>query len=103
MANSSEPGSPDNGAQPVVVVFEAEPWQAERLAKALGSVTWRHVGVPLTEETVGHVGEAAVVSVFIPSQVTSAVVEQMPGVRLVATRSTGYDHIDLAACARCSY
>jgi len=40
-----------------------------------------------------------VLSVFIGSRVDAAVLERMPALRLVATRSTGYDHIDLAACA----
>lgn len=40
-----------------------------------------------------------VISPFIYSRVTSEVLEALPSVKLVATRSTGYDHIDLAACA----
>jgi D-lactate dehydrogenase len=83
-----------------VVVFEAEPWQAEHLAKALEDVPCLHTVALLSEETADQVGDAAVVSVFIRSHVTAAVVERMPNVRLVATRSTGYDHIDLDACAR---
>ena len=84
---------------PIVVMYEAEPWQGERLGKALVEAPLRRVDGPLNEETVDQVGEAPVVSVFIRSQVTRAVIERMPSVRLIATRSTGYDHIDLAACA----
>jgi D-lactate dehydrogenase len=81
-----------------VVVFEAEAGQDERLRAALPGVSCRFVEGPLTEQSVEAVGEAAVVSVFIRSQVSRAVIESMRQVRLIATRSTGYDHIDLAAC-----
>lgn len=35
--------------------------------------------------------------VFVESKVTAADLDRFPGVKLIATRSTGYDHIDLAA------
>lgn len=83
---------------PAVVVFEAEPWQIEHLRRALPEVTCRQVDGALNERSVQEVGDASVVSVFIRSQVTRAVIAAMDGVGLVATRSTGFDHIDLAAC-----
>lgn len=46
------------------------------------------------------VGEdAEVVSSFINSRITSAFLEKHPALRLIATRSTAVDHIDLPACA----
>jgi D-lactate dehydrogenase len=41
---------------------------------------------------------ADIASVFIYSQVTSAVLKKMPRLKMLATRSTGYDHIDLSYC-----
>ena len=40
-----------------------------------------------------------VLSVFVGSRVDRPLLEACPDLRLVATRSTGYDHVDLAACA----
>jgi D-lactate dehydrogenase len=40
-----------------------------------------------------------VLSVFVHSQVTADFIAARPVLRLIATRSTGYDHIDLAAAA----
>ena len=85
--------------QPTLVMFEAEPWQEGRLCSALPEVPFRQVDGPLSEATVDQVGEASIVSVFIRSRVTRAVIEHMPSVGLIATRSTGFDHIDLDACA----
>ena len=41
-----------------------------------------------------------VLSVFIASTVGARELDACPDLRLVATRSTGFDHIDLAACAQ---
>lgn len=53
---------------------------------------------PLQYETIDR--DADVISVFIDSQVTEEVLEQMPRLRLIAARSTGTDHIALAAARR---
>ena len=42
--------------------------------------------------------DISILSVFIRSQVDRKVIEKFPDLRLIATRSTGYDHIDLEAC-----
>ncbi len=39
-------------------------------------------------------------STFIYSPVNEAAIRALPRLKCVATRSTGYDHIDLAACQR---
>ena len=39
-------------------------------------------------------------SIFIGSRITDEVLQQYPKLRFIATRSSGFDHIDLAACSR---
>ncbi len=41
--------------------------------------------------------EAEVISIFVHNNVTREVIESMPKLKLIATRSTGFDHIDLEA------
>ena len=41
---------------------------------------------------------ADIAVVFVDSRVTGSALARFPNLKLVATRSTGYDHIDLAAC-----
>jgi len=41
--------------------------------------------------------DATVISIFVSDQVTAKVMDSMPKLRLIATRSTGFDHIDLEA------
>ncbi|MDX2080232.1 MAG: NAD(P)-dependent oxidoreductase [Terrimicrobiaceae bacterium] len=42
--------------------------------------------------------DTEVLSVFIGERLTGEFLQARPGIRLIATRSTGCDHIDLAAC-----
>lgn len=44
------------------------------------------------------VAEAEVLSVFVDSKVNTAVLSALPNLKHIATRSTGYDHIDLKTC-----
>ncbi|PIV90945.1 hydroxyacid dehydrogenase [Candidatus Gracilibacteria bacterium CG17_big_fil_post_rev_8_21_14_2_50_48_13] len=53
----------------------------------------------LSEENATDFQEAEIISVFVYSKVTRAVIDAMPNLRLIATRSTGFDHIDTAYAA----
>ncbi|NPA12799.1 MAG: hydroxyacid dehydrogenase [Aquificae bacterium] len=50
---------------------------------------------PLDETTVDLAKDAEIVSVFIYSKLTKEVIDQMPNLKLIITRSSGYDHIDV--------
>lgn len=50
---------------------------------------------PLSAETVTHARDAEIVSIFVTSTVDKAVLTQLPKLKHVACRSTGYDNIDL--------
>lgn len=52
------------------------------------------------QDAAGVFPEVDCISTFIGCKVGDPELERFPGLRLIATRSTGYDHIDLAACAR---
>ena len=54
---------------------------------------------PLTAESAHKAKDCEIISVFIYSKVDAAVLEALPHTKLIATRSTGFDHIDKAACA----
>ena len=80
--------------------FETAPWERRYLTRALAPQKL-HVHFspdPLTEETLDLAAGADVLSVFIYSPLTAALLRRLPRLRLIATRSTGFDHIDLASC-----
>ncbi|MBI3020621.1 MAG: hydroxyacid dehydrogenase [Candidatus Omnitrophica bacterium] len=82
------------------VFFETAPWERRYLKRALAQQRLRVqlTAEPLTEETLPRAAGAEIVSLFIYSKLTSSLIRRLPRLRFVATRSTGFDHIELAAC-----
>lgn len=52
----------------------------------------------LSETNASQVAECDIVSVFIYSTITRTVLEKIPSLKAILTRSTGFDHIDVPAC-----
>lgn len=79
---------------------EIEGWEARYLADALEDIT-RVETRPDTLSGVepGTMGDVEVLMPFIHSTVGEEELAAMPNLRLVATRSTGYDHVDLEAAS----
>jgi D-lactate dehydrogenase len=81
-----------------VVVFEAEPRDRPAFQALADGCEVRFVEGALTAETAVAAAGAQAVSTFIYSQLSRPTLEQLPELKLIATRSTGVDHIDLQAC-----
>lgn len=82
-----------------VTFFEVEEWEKEYFAD--GELPGLHVDMHtqrLDPDTAKRAEDSQVVSVFIYSQITADVLDRLPNLRLISTRSTGYDHIDLEEC-----
>lgn len=84
------------------VFFETAPWERRYLSRALKATQLRaqFIAEPLTETSIVHAQGADILSVFIYSTLTKAVVAKLRRTRFIATRSTGFDHVDLKACAQ---
>ena len=48
----------------------------------------------LTEENVGLYKEVEIISVFINSGINKKIIDSLPNLKFITTRSTGFDHID---------
>ncbi|MBI2864412.1 MAG: hydroxyacid dehydrogenase [Chloroflexi bacterium] len=81
-----------------IAFFEVEAWEKEYLAKALPDKKLTFFPGVLSNRKVNQVTEAPILSVFINSRLDRDMLDRLPNLRMIATRSTGYDHIDLAAC-----
>jgi D-lactate dehydrogenase len=79
-------------------VFEIEEWEKKVFEDAFGTENVSFFAENLTEENCSAVQDVEVVSVFIYSQLTKELLEKLPRLRCIITRSTGYDHIDIAYC-----
>jgi D-lactate dehydrogenase len=82
-----------------VVAFECEPREASVFQRLEADHDVALVEEPLRAANVGHYLDAEVISTFIYSQLGRGVLGQLPSLRLIATRSTGFDHIDLSCCS----
>jgi D-lactate dehydrogenase len=81
----------------VAIVSEIEPWEAERLEGRLPEgVDAVFLEGPLAEADEALKARATIVSPFIHSVVSPEEMAAMPSLRLVTTRSTGFDHVDLS-------
>ncbi|MBI1212719.1 MAG: hydroxyacid dehydrogenase [Alphaproteobacteria bacterium] len=79
-----------------VVVFEAEPREAKAFDRLKAEVEF--VSGPLNADNAARFANAELISTFIYSAPNRSTLEQLPRLRFIATRSTGYDHIDTAYC-----
>jgi D-lactate dehydrogenase len=80
-----------------VAFFEVKDWERAYLAERLRSDETYFASGVLTIPSEEPRGLQAL-SVFIYSQVTRAVLDTLPELKFIATRSTGFDHIDVQEC-----
>ena len=83
-----------------VVVFEAAEWEQAACLRLEPRHRLRCTAERLTRETAPDYPDAEVITTFIRSEIDANVIAALPKLRLIATRSTGYNHIDLDACGR---
>jgi D-lactate dehydrogenase len=84
---------------PKCVFLEVEPWEHDLLVKQCPS-QWGCRFYPDEADRIApeKIGDAEILSVFIYSDLDAALLRRLPKLKMIATRSTGYDHIDIAFC-----
>jgi D-lactate dehydrogenase len=81
-----------------IALFEVQPHEAGVLKSLERENEVVLVSEQLRVENVEQFRGAEIVSPFVYSALDARVLQKLPKVRLVATRSTGYDHIDIQYC-----
>jgi len=81
-----------------IAFFEIKGWEKKYLRKKLKGYHLKFYNGPLRLENVEEVRNFDIVSVFIYSKVDKHVLQKLPKLKLIVTRSTGFDHIDLKQC-----
>jgi D-lactate dehydrogenase len=79
-----------------IVFFEVKHTQEEFLRRALDGLDVAFHEEKLSAENIDLARGAEVVSLFTNSMVNQTIIDNLPDLRLIVTRSTGFDHIDLA-------
>ena len=84
-----------------IALFELHEWEEQFLRKQLEPqhtlVVFQSV---VDDAALTSINEAEVVSPFIYSKLTALRLAQLPRLKLVVTRSTGFEHIDVSECGR---
>lgn len=80
-----------------IAFFELEDWEKSYVKQKLKGQQLLFLDEKLTKENAAKAKDCDIVSVFIYSGVDKNALQLLPKLRFIATRSTGYDHIDIAA------
>ena len=84
-----------------IAFLELQDWEEKYLRTRVDGahevMAFREV---LEDKDLPQIAEAEVVSPFIYSKLTAERLAKLPKLKMIATRSTGFDHIDVAECAR---
>ncbi|MCS7048349.1 MAG: hydroxyacid dehydrogenase [Verrucomicrobiae bacterium] len=83
-----------------IALFEIRHEEARFFQERLRGHELLEFAEPLDDRHLSSLANVEVLSPFIYSKLTAERLAQLPALRLVATRSTGFDHIDVAECAR---
>lgn len=83
-----------------IAFFEIEGWEEPLIKAAFPGEEVFVSKNKVTQLCLPETNSFDAVSVFVDSRIDAAVLECFPNVKFIATRSTGYDHIDLAECKK---
>ena len=82
-----------------VAFLETSDWEKEYLKKFPRFITLTDLyEEDLNLENVAKFKDYEIISCFINSQLSKEVLEKLPNLKFIATRSTGFDHLDLNVC-----
>lgn len=80
--------------------FEVETWEDEYFRKNLTSFDLSFSEKILSSENINEAKDAEIVSVFIYSEISKEIIDALPNLKCLITRSTGFDHIDVDYCRK---
>jgi len=83
-----------------IAFFEINGWEKSYLKKEFKNHTLEFYQEPLSSANVDKIRDFEMISVFIYSKIDEKVLEKLPQLKLITTRSTGFDHIDLNVCQK---
>ncbi|MFW6134200.1 MAG: hydroxyacid dehydrogenase [Elusimicrobiota bacterium] len=81
-----------------IAFFEVEPWEQETFRQLEQEHEVRYINEPLVEDNADEFSDYEVISVFIYSNLSKEILNKLKNLKFIATRSTGFDHIDIDYC-----
>ena len=83
-----------------ITFFETEVWEEEYIKERLKNHKVAFIKDSLNLKTVELAKNAEIISVFVYSEINKNILAKLPNLKAIATRSTGFDHIDLRECRK---
>ena len=81
-----------------IVFFEVEEWESNYLKERLKTAELSFFAEPLSKDNIGAASGRQIISPFIYSAISKEIISSLPDLKMIATRSTGFDHIDTEEC-----
>jgi D-lactate dehydrogenase len=81
-----------------IACFEIDTTEKKKLQSLLKDHELQFFDHPLREENCKEIENVEALIVFIYSQINESILSQLPKLKYITTRSTGFDHIDLEKC-----
>jgi D-lactate dehydrogenase len=81
-----------------IAFFELEGWEKEKIEKKLAGHELILSTEKLDLDNVQKYQNIEILSVFICSELNKELIDRLPNLKFVTTRSTGFDHIDVNYC-----
>lgn len=83
-----------------IAFFELEEWEKNYIRKNLKGFDIKFFSEPLTTENVFKIKSVEYLGIFIYSKISREILDKLPKLKMIATFSTGFDHIDLDECQK---
>lgn len=81
-----------------ITFFDIKPWEKSYLKKKVKKHNLKFFEEPISNDNISKAKNSDIISVFIYSKVNKSILKKFPKLKMIATRSTGFDHIDLKEC-----
>ncbi len=81
-----------------IVFSELEDWEKEIVKSKFQGHELIIIDAPLSDENLEQYIDADILCIFINSKLNRELISKLTNLKMIATRSTGFDHIDLDAC-----
>ncbi len=83
-----------------IVFFEIQGWEISEIKSKLKGHDVKIFSEPLNLDNLDRAKDAEIISVFIYSKINKKIIDKLKKVKLITTRSMGYDHIDVKECKK---
>ncbi len=77
-----------------IAFFEIEDWETDYIKERLAGFELFFNKEKLNKDNLPQQKDFDIISVFVGSEIKKEVIDALPNLKLIATRSTGFDHID---------